>query len=83
MRWVRLPYPRRGAGAHSGAGVGYVALNAIAPHTAVLAARSVRAGGDGANAAIVVPALLGLAALALAGTAVLRRRRLASRAARD
>ena len=83
VRWVRLPYPRRGAVATSGEGVGYVSLNAIAPHTAVLAAEHVRAGGDGANAAIVVPALLGLATLALAGTAVLRRRRLASRPRRD
>jgi hypothetical protein len=57
-------------------------LNAIAPHTAGLAANAIRSG-DGANAAMVVPGFLGLAALLLAGTAVVRRRRLASRPRRD
>jgi hypothetical protein len=39
--------------------------------------------GGGAHAAVLVPAVLGLAALGLAGTAVLRRRRLATRPRRD
>jgi hypothetical protein len=38
---------------------------------------------DGLNAAVAVPAALTLAALTLAGAAVLRRRRLASRAGRN
>jgi hypothetical protein len=38
---------------------------------------------DGGHAALVVPGLLGLAALVLAGTVVMRRRRLASRRGRD
>jgi hypothetical protein len=59
-------------------GDGLLALNAMAPYTAALAVTRARTGGDG-NAALVVPALLGLAGLALAGTAVVRRRRLASR----
>jgi hypothetical protein len=39
--------------------------------------------GDGMHAAVVVPALFGLAAVALAGTALLRRRRLTSMRGRD
>jgi hypothetical protein len=51
---------------------------------AVLVATGARPGdGKGVNAALLVPALLGLAALALTGTAVLRRRRLASRPGSD
>jgi hypothetical protein len=87
--WLRAfraaPYPdhqhRSGAnGAEDGGRI--FSLNAIAPHTAALAATAVRAGSGGVNAAIVVPALFALAALLLAGTAAARRRRLASRSKR-
>jgi hypothetical protein len=73
--------PEPGARARPGGGI--FSLNAIAPRTAVLAATTARSGDGGGRAAVVVPALLGLAGLALAGTAVLRRRRLASRPKRD
>ena len=62
----------------SPSGDGLLALNAMAPYTAALAVTPARAG-DGVNAAVVVPALLGLAGLALAATAMVRRRRLSSR----
>ena len=52
-----------------------------APHTAVLVATGARPG-KGMTAAAVVPALLGFAALVLAGTAVVRRRRLVARRGR-
>jgi hypothetical protein len=48
---------------------GFLSLNAIAPPTSVLAAAH-----ETSNAAVIIPALLGLAALALAGTALLRKR---------
>jgi hypothetical protein len=69
-------------GARPGANDGFFSLNAIAPPPAVLAATSARSG-SGSSLAIVVPALLGLAALTLAATAALRRRRLASRSRRN
>jgi hypothetical protein len=53
----------------------------LAPSPA-LVAMGARAG-DAGGTAVMVPALLGLGALALAGTAVLRRRRLVSRRGRD
>ena len=62
----------------SPSGDGLLALNAMAPYTAALAVTRARAG-DGVNAAVMVPALLGLAGLALAATAIVRRRRLSSR----
>ena len=49
---------------------GLLSLNAIAPPTTALSA----ATADGLGAAVIVPALLGLAALALGGTALLRKR---------
>jgi hypothetical protein len=51
----------------------------LAPRPALLVATT---GGRPAHTAIVVPTMLGLAAIALAGTALLRRRRLASRRGR-
>jgi hypothetical protein len=89
--WLRAfraaPYPggraRSGANERRDDGGRIFSLNAIAPHTAALAATAARAGGGGANTAVVAPALLGLAAFTLAGTAVGRRRRLASRSRRD
>lgn len=62
-----------GSGPESAAqddGPGFLSMNAIAPPTSVLSA----ARGDGLNAAVMVPALLGLVALAIAGTALLRKR---------
>ncbi len=59
-------------------GDGLLALNAMSPYTAAFAVTGARAG-DGVNAAVAVPALLGLAGLTLAGTAMVRRRRLSSR----
>ena len=52
-----------------------------APRTVVLARR--RSLDDGVDASVMVPAVMTLAALTLAGTALLRRRRLASRAGRN
>jgi hypothetical protein len=76
--------PEPGAGDRRGDGGGVFSLNAIAPRRAVLAATHVRPGDSGGlDAALVVPALLGLAGLALAGTAALRRRHLASARRRD
>jgi hypothetical protein len=75
--------PPPGARARPRAGGGSSSLNAIAPPATVLAATRAHPGDDGLKAAVVVPALLGLAGLALTGTAVLRRRRLASRPGRD
>jgi hypothetical protein len=74
-------YAEPRAGARPGGGNGFFALNAIAPHTAALAGTAAHPGG-GADASVVVPALLALTALTLAGTAVLRRRRLVSRRGR-
>ena len=54
---------------------GFLSMNAIAPPTSVLSA----ARGDGLNAAVMVPALLSLVALAIAGTALLRKRLTAPR----
>jgi hypothetical protein len=68
-----IPQPGRGQ---------HPATEPTTPRPAVLVATGARPGG-GVYAAIVVPVLLGLAALALAGTAVLRRRRLASRRGSD
>jgi hypothetical protein len=65
--------PESGSGPGSAAqadGPGFLSLNAIAPSTSVLTA----AKADGLTAAVMVPALLGLAALALTGTALLRKR---------
>ncbi len=53
-------------------------LKPAAPHRVVLAATGARPAG-GTHASVVVPAVLGLSSLALAGTAVLRRRRLSFR----
>src|SRR6185295_9670628 len=55
-----------------GEGRDYFALNAIGPHLTAAVAKD---GDGGVDAALAVPALLGLAALTLAVTAVLRRRR--------
>jgi hypothetical protein len=52
-------------------------LNAIAPPSAALTAAPGAAGG-GPAAAVLVPALLGLVALLVAGTALARKRRLAA-----
>ena len=60
-------------------GTGFLALNAIVPPTAALATSSIsspRNGGDGLTAAVLAPALLALAALLVAGTALARKRRL-------
>jgi hypothetical protein len=86
--WLRafrvVPYPaHRPAAGRTEDGGRIFSLNAIAPRTAELAATAVAAGGGGVDAALTVPALLGLAALALAGTAAGRRRALASRSRRD
>jgi hypothetical protein len=59
----------------SGDGSDFLGLNAIAPPTAALTGPGADAGGGGPTAAVVIPALLGLAALGLAGTALLRKRR--------
>jgi hypothetical protein len=76
--------PEPGTGHRRDEGGGVFSLNAIAPRAAVLAATRVRPGDSGGlDAALVVPALLGLAGLALAGTAALRRRQLASARKRD
>jgi hypothetical protein len=74
-------YAEPGAGARPGGENGFIALNAIAPRTAALAGTAVHPGG-GADASVLVPALLALTALTLAGTAMLRRRRLVSRRGR-
>ena len=61
-------------------GSGYSALSAIVPYSVASVANQAGLGkGGGIDAAVMVPALVGLAALMLATTAVLRRRRLASR----
>lgn len=74
-------YAEPRAGARPGGGNGFFALNAIAPRTAALAGTAAHPGG-GADASVVVPGLLALTALTLAGTAMLRRRRLVSRRGR-
>jgi hypothetical protein len=73
-----------GAGAAGPVDLGaYSALGSIAPYPAAITAaatvKSVHAGGSGLSASALVLALLALAALAVAGTAMLRRRQLASR----
>lgn len=73
-------YAESTGGARWGGGK-FFALNAIAPHSATLAAGAARSGGA-FNTAVAVPALLAAGALTLAGTAMLRRRRLASRSGR-
>ena len=57
---------------------GYATLNSIAPTAAVLAPRAELPAGEGGgiSAAVLVPGLMGLAALALTGTVLHRRRRL-------
>jgi hypothetical protein len=72
----------RRAGALSGDQDGGAARTSTALHGAMLAASGADLDG-GFNAAVVVPAGLTLAALTLAGTAFLRRRRLASRTGHD
>ena len=70
--------PETGSGPESAAqpdAPGFLSMNAIAPPTSVLSAAS----GDGLNAAVMVPGLLGLVALAIAGTALLRKRLTAPR----
>jgi hypothetical protein len=57
----------------------HAATEPTVPPPAVLVATGARGTDGGAYPAVVVPTLLGLAALALASTALLRRRRLASR----
>jgi hypothetical protein len=74
-------YAEPRAGARPAGGNGFFALNAIAPRTATLAGTAAHPDG-GADASVVVPALLALTALTLAGTAMLRRRRLISRRGR-
>jgi len=61
-----------------GDGRGFLGLNAIAPPTAALTGAGADAGGGGPTAAVLIPALLGLAALTLAGAALLRNRRAAT-----
>jgi hypothetical protein len=74
-------YAEPGQGRPTGRPGGFSALSAIVPPSAALVATAPRRG-EGANPAVFVPALLGLAGVTLAGTAVLRRRRLASRSRR-
>jgi len=64
-----------GSGGSSDAGSGLNDGNTIAPPAAALTGAGADIGGGGLSAAVLVPALLGLAALALTGTALLRRRR--------
>jgi len=62
-----------------GKGGGYASLNAITPTAAVLTGPGAElpAGkGGGISAAVLVPGLMGVAAMALTGTALHRRRRL-------
>jgi hypothetical protein len=75
--------PEPGAGAYADDGDGISGPNGTARRAAVVAPTGARLGDGGVNAAVVVPALLGLAALALAGTAVFRRRVLRRGAAVD
>jgi hypothetical protein len=59
-------------------------VNAIGPRRAVLAAARARPRDTGGlDAAVLVPALLGLAGLTLAATTMLRKRQLASGPGRD
>ena len=70
--------PERGPGnGAAGKGSAYASLNAITPAAAVLVPRADLPAGDhgGIGAAVIVPGLMGVAALALAGTALQRRRR--------
>jgi hypothetical protein len=71
-----IPEPGAGKGSAGGDGA-FSTLNAIAHAAATLTGARTGAGaGDGLNAAVLVPGLMGVAALVLAGTAVHRRRRL-------
>ena len=63
-----------GSGGSSDTGSGLNDGNTIAPPAAALTGAGADIGG-GLSAAVLVPALLGLAALALTGTVLLRRRR--------
>ena len=56
-------------------GIGFSGLSAIVPPTAALTAAPGSGDGGALGAAVLVPALLGLAALLLAGTALVRARR--------
>jgi hypothetical protein len=70
--------PEPGAGELSG-GVGALAATALAPPSAAERAKRTVLGEDGGlNVAFALPALLGAAAIVLAGSAAIRRRRLAS-----
>jgi LPXTG-motif cell wall-anchored protein len=62
----------------SARGKGVLVPNAIAPHTAGLAAAAARPS-TGVSIALIVPVLLALASLTLAGTALRRKRRLGTR----
>jgi len=71
--------PESGAGGSgtggADAGSGLEGRKTIAPPAAALTGAGAELGDGGPAAAVLVPALLGLAALVLAGTALLRRRR--------
>jgi len=70
-----IPEPGSGgSGGSPDAGSGLNDRNTIAPAAAALTGAGADIGGGGLSAAVLVPALLGLAALALTGTALLRRR---------
>jgi hypothetical protein len=81
---VRIPLPRTaplfegvpepGAGRHRPGTRGAGGNPATPPAAALVAARTAQGDDTGVSAAVMVPALLGLAALALAGMTVLRRR---------
>jgi hypothetical protein len=66
-------------------GPAFLGLNAIAPPTAALTVGPGPADAGGPTAAVLVPVILGLMALLLAATVLVRRRRLAGAAnnARD
>jgi hypothetical protein len=76
--------PEPGAGGRRGDGRGILSVNAIGTRRAVLAAARARPRDTGGlDAAVLVPALLGLAGLTLAATTMLRKRQLASGPGRD
>jgi hypothetical protein len=69
--------PEPGAGNYlSGRSGGHASVNAIAPPAATLVAARTAPGDGGLSAAVLVPGLMGVAALMLTGIAVHRRRRL-------